>query len=612
MKNAVLYPIALGLLALFAWGCSDDSNGGECATSAACATYTTCISGACVPLDCEASTDCPTTDVCVQNAEGAFVCTAIECSTDDQCEEDGAICLQNICVVPTAATCAADGDVCQFANDCCSKQCDGETKLCVPFSGCAVDGDCDEGDICGPTGECIPDEGTGACTPETCDGVCNAETGECEASDTGPGICAPCTIDEDCGDAGGCVTLGGLQSCLPTCQSKADCASGFECFNLSPGGFRCVPASFTCDIDCLSGCADGEVCDLDTGNCVTQLGLCDSCDKEYLCGEGRRCVSAGTGTSKICVPECIDGACTEGGSCETVQLLEVCLPSGSECCYGPDCDGSCGDEVCGGNTPYCFSGTTCVECLNSTTCGAGCTCENNSCVCPGDACGACSDPTPICNPQTSECVQCLSNEDCNVAGGQFCNVSTKTCEVDICSACVDPYPACAEINGQFSCVQCTQDSDCASGACNETTYFCEGGTGAAPDTCKCTSDADCPTNTQFTLKCDTSVGLCYDIEGNCDGISACCDVASGSECISIFELFGADGALPGGLPGGATGLCSCSALGELCAIPIPGLCDNVVPGNCMGGQSCTPNLLGLLFGLGSQSSELPSDFCGEL
>ena len=38
---------------------------------------------------------------------------AIECSTDDQCEEEGAICLQNICVVPTAATCAADG---MFAN----------------------------------------------------------------------------------------------------------------------------------------------------------------------------------------------------------------------------------------------------------------------------------------------------------------------------------------------------------------------------------------------------------------------------------------------------------------------------------------------------------------
>ena len=215
MKNKAIQGAMLALLALAAMACSDDSNKGECATSAACDTYTTCVSGACVPLECVASTDCPTTDVCVQNTDGDFVCTAIECTSDDQCSAEGAICLQNICVLPGTATCAADGEVCQFANDCCSKQCDGETKLCVPFTGCTEDGDCEEGETCGPTGECVS-AGPAACTPETCDGNCNEETGECEPAGTGPSICSPCTTDEDCGAAGGCVTS---EDCNPACRA---------------------------------------------------------------------------------------------------------------------------------------------------------------------------------------------------------------------------------------------------------------------------------------------------------------------------------------------------------------------------------------------------------
>ena len=615
MKIARIENLVVGsMVILFLVGigaCSDSSVSSECTLSSECPTYTTCQGGACAPLECASSADCPTTDVCVQNAEGLNVCTAIECISNEDCVEPW-ICISNLCVSTEIAPCSEDESACLFDMDCCSTKCDGETKICVPFTGCTGDSACAAGETCDlKTGECSP-EATEGCTPENCpDGTCDSGTDTCVPNGNDPYICMLCETDEQCGDAGDCVGLGGLNSCLPTCVTNGDCESGYKCHNLQQAGFRCVPGTFTCSIDCIEGCPTGQTCDMDLGECVAQLGLCDSCEKDFLCGKGNRCVTTGPG-SKECVPECEGSVCSQGGTCSDIDQVAVCLPSSTDCCFGSECSGSCGSEVCGEDTPYCLNQTNCVECLNSTNCGTGCVCDaqTHECNCPEDSCGNCVAPTPVCNPQTQECVECMSNDDCDVSGGEFCNPSTKTCTQDICSACVAPYPACADINGQFSCVQCTEDADCASEQCNETTYFCEGTSGVAPDTCKCQTDADCPTGTQFTLKCNTSQGLCYDIEGNCDGISACCDIDSGSECISIFDLLGGGAPLPGGLPGGASGFCSCNALGDLCAIPIPGLCDDVAPGECMPGLACDPigALLGGLFGGGG--GETPSSFCG--
>ena len=221
--------------------------------------------------------------------------------------------------------------------------------------------------------------------------------------------------------------LGGVNSCLPTCLTNGDCDSGFKCFNMPPAGFVCVPGAFTCAIDCIQGCPDGQVCDQDSGACVAQLNVCDTCDKDTQCGLGFRCISLGA-ASKQCVPECdATGSCDAGAECVEIDNVSVCTPTSSECCFGSDCSNACGAEVCADPTPYCLNNTSCVECLNSSNCGgAGCTCDTttNTCSCPSESCGNCQEPTPVCNPQTQQCVECMSNEDCEP--GEFCEQNNKT------------------------------------------------------------------------------------------------------------------------------------------------------------------------------------------
>jgi hypothetical protein len=161
------------------------------------------------------------------------------------------------------------------------------------------------------------------------------------------------------------------------------------------------------------------------------------------------------------------------------------------------------------------------------------------------------------------CVQCLEDRHCGADGD--CAEGTHTCAGgDACGgACGAPYPGCVVVNGVPSCVSCTSDAHCPGGACNTTTYGCEGGAndrGCAGD---CLIAGCRSVSGQFTLACDPESGCCYDTTGLCDDVEAFCKTASGSECQSIFEIF-MGGAIPGGgLPGmeGAFvgGLCTCDA-----------------------------------------------------
>jgi len=617
MKSMRWMGVLAVVLAMAASGCSEDTSSGGCAIATDCPDGSTCYQGACTAV-CSLGS-CPEGQVC-HPFEGVCVpiCSSeLDCGLNEQCQNGACV-----------SVCMDLGQNCNIQADCCSGTC-GADGFCEEAAGCSTNADC-------PNGIC--DLKTGTCAPhESCDTVecpigeiCDSVTFTCGPNDGpvgGLGDCAVCATDDDCSGAPyACLPFGGGSYCLSTCASHNDCISGFKCFT-PPGASDqlCIPGGYSCEKPCLqAGCPAGQTCDTASGECVAQLEICDVCIKDDECGYGARC--AVVGNNKVCVPECLTGgACASGGTCTSVQGVDVCMPAGSVCCFGEGCPSGCqSSQDCGGLTPVCDTLTgECVECSNSSQCPGGgfCNTETNTCEENTSDCNPpCEGLFALCNPATLTCVQCITDADC--AADEFCSPANNTCTTDICEMCQSPYPACTQINGEWACVQCVVDSDCPSGDCDEATYFCLGGPaggGTAPASCTCNSDEDCQAGGQFNLKCDTSVGICYDLSGGCDGIAACCDYASGSECVSIFDLFGGGG-LPGGLPGlpgGAFGFCSCSLLGDLGGLGgLGGLFGGggggESAGNCLGGAQCSPMglFLSLLGGSQDPNAEFSdSSFC---
>lgn len=98
-------------------------------------------------------------------------------------------------------------------------------------------------------------------------------------------------------------------------------------------------------------------------------------------------------------------------------------------------------------------------------------------------------------PDLNQCSQC-KRQYTNTAGnngcdpGYYCNGAAlcAPCDSslfcgDTCSPCGASTPLCLNRNGSFTCVQCSDDSQCPNGRCDLTTNECRG----------CKTDANCPT-----------------------------------------------------------------------------------------------------------------------
>jgi len=326
---------------------------------------------------------------------------------------------------------------------------------------CQSDGQCAVDQAC-RGGKCVPAGNVGGnCKFSTeCDGalVCNRFSGKC----------VECRTGADCG-AGGGICQDGSCKAGQACQSDLQCAE----FGMVCNGYACVPCK--ADADCPDG-----VC------------LSNTCVPSIICESSLDCAS-------------VTSICAEVYREDTDENLSLCLECNE---YGSDCpaQSACVDnlcyEVCEGIANVCgdILGVSCGECPSGEYC------ENNTCIdgCEGyvcgsgrggEPCGSCSAGM-ICTSRQTECVECMTNEDCvgNPDG-----------------------PSC----GSGQCGPCEYNSDCSSGL-----PICVSG-----ECRECGSDADC-----YGLTCDTLTGTCVE----CVDDAACGDwlcLADEQRCVACLSNF---------------------------------------------------------------------------
>jgi hypothetical protein len=154
-----------------------------------------------------------------------------------------------------------------------------------------------------------------------------------------------------------------------------------------------------------------------------------------------------------------------------------------------------------------------------------------------------------------------------------------------CDLCVAPYPGCTKIEGAWVCVQCTADVHCGPGGTCDLSVFTCLATCCEP----CSDDADCAPG----MICNQPSGTCFDPKGSCDFSTAFCNEEKGSTCMSMEELIG----LPGPVPGVPSGLCTCT--NPSAGLDFSCLEDGSCPDSeCFPGQICTsiPLLCYMMFG----------------
>lgn len=409
---------------------------------------------------------------------------------------------------------------------------------------------------------------------------------QADPSDTGPGkdattadvgpvdsSCLSCSKvgnDAECGGgAMQCIDLLNGTFCARKCEKDGDCHTGYVCEVASSGVKQkhCVLPTFQCDGCAGKTCAAGQKCNLKLSPpaCKPVKAQCEDCNLDADCDGGLRCVKQGT--SKVCAPDCSNGnTCPDKSTCQGFLGVagKACAFQAAKCCYGSACTVGCtgcaGDKCIGGK---------CVACTVDADCKGGkCNVGTHECMtnatCPAEA--------PIKLSATGACVECTNDTHCASKAVTKCNASANKCEkptgTNECASCGGNYPGCVEINGTWSCVECVTDKDCETkkaGTCSATKYTCSGtvGPGTGKLTGNCKTDADCANgpSTKFDLACDAGTGLCYDKNGECDNVVAFCNAAAGSNCKPAESL------IPGGIPGlpgggsttGVNGVCTCGA-----------------------------------------------------
>lgn len=188
---------------------------------------------------------------------------------------------------------------------------------------------------------------------------------------------------------------------------------------------------------CGNGTPDeGEVCDKNTIACNAIAGM------GYVNATSVPCKLSCDGWDTVNC-SCDDGFQKDGeGKCTDIN--ECTVPS-HNCNVNATCTNNDGGFSCACNSYFTGLGTECTLCDQNLSCGSGCTacpvetayCKNN-----GDNTTECveciaeencsSGVEPHCLLSSNTCVKCRDNNDCNTGAGEICNAE------HICGIC--PLP----------------------------------------------------------------------------------------------------------------------------------------------------------------------------
>ena len=266
---------------------------------------------------------------------------------------------------------------------------------------------CDTGQICDDTGECVDDPDYQKPDPkptDACDNKCTPEQeckdGKCvDLVDPIPDVCKPgCTEEQVCTDTG-CVNLSEI--CDPPCEGDRVCVQN-QC-------------EFTCAVHCGEQCCeDGGACDAITGECGM---TCDDGTPEcngFCCETGSVCME-GIGCVVTCQSEEVQCINPSSG-------YSFCCPSGQLCDLTNDlCTIDCGENV------KCQE-TCCKEnevCLHDSVCKPACKDSETRCGSNEDLC--CDTASQICifDKCLAKGKACKDSNACDL--DEFCDTASNTC-----------------------------------------------------------------------------------------------------------------------------------------------------------------------------------------
>ena len=286
-----------------------------------------------------------------------------------------------------------------------------------------------------------------------------------------------CRTDADCGCGGECDTSHPDDN-LWDCTTLGDTCTGFEPY-CSPYEHRCVQ------------CNQHSECSGNTPQCIQ-----NECKE---CSTDRDCAS-----NSDCNAECLDY------SCQFNNRLN-CLGTGQRCLIGSAiCVDCISDFDCTNDTPFCDRfNRICrgcesdTECKSDNNCGAFCNSTSGLCETPDTSekrtivdCTL-TPETGLCNPDTSECVGCVTDSDC------LGNVFLRKCNTE---------------RGQ--CHQCNLHSECRDrGNCNAHCVEIFGGTDPNYPVFVCRDKYQINKNVcSQNQQCNVTSGECFTVPSSSNGI----------------------------------------------------------------------------------------------